>query len=66
MNTVVIKQEPADTEFETKMTVLQPPHRNDVTVSNVYFESFQSNIKYTRSILKVEESNLEVREVYFS
>ena len=40
MNTVVIKQEPADTEFETKMTVLQPPHRNDVTVSNVYFESF--------------------------
>ena len=57
MNTVVIKQEPADTEFESKMTVLQPPHRNDV--SNVYFESFQSNIKY---ILKVEESNLEVHE----
>ena len=66
MNTLVIKQEPADTEFETKITVLQPTHRNDVTVSNVYFESFQSNIKYTLSILKVEESNLEVREVYFS
>ena len=36
MNTVVIKQEPADTEFESKMTVLQPPHRNDVsTLTNI-------------------------------